>query len=60
MAEDIFCIFCRVFTNAPCVDETDLHIYSRTIERCSDASFNYEAERHFDGLALSLQQGITP
>lgn len=52
MAEDIFCKFCGVFTDTPCVDETDLYIYSRTIERCSDASFNYEAERHFEGVAV--------
>jgi hypothetical protein len=45
MAEKHYCKFCGVHTDTPCVDETDLHIYSRTVDRCSDAAFNLAEDR---------------
>ncbi len=48
MDELQFCKFCGQNTFTPCVDETDLYIYSRTVDRCADALFNYGAERHFE------------
>jgi len=55
-----FCKFCGQHLDAPCVDETDLHIYSCTIGRCSDAAFNYEGERHFEELASSHSRPHQP
>lgn len=53
MAELIFCRYCGQHVDTPCVDATDLHIYSRTVDRCSDAAVNYEGERHFEDLAVT-------
>lgn len=43
-----FCKFCGQNTDTPCVDETDLSIYSRTVERCSDANFARIAEEFYE------------
>lgn len=43
-----FCKFCGEFVDAPCVDDTDLSIYSRTVERCADAHFNRLAEDYYE------------
>lgn len=43
-----FCKFCGQNVVAPCMDATDISIYRRTVDRCSDAAFNYEGERHFE------------
>lgn len=45
---ETFCKFCGQHTDTPCVDETDLHIYSRTVERCADANYAYEAEIYYE------------
>jgi hypothetical protein len=58
--EDKFCKFCGVFTNAPCVDETDLNMYGRTIGRCSDARFSRLAEMHYDVSAISVNDRNKP
>jgi hypothetical protein len=44
-----FCKFCGQKTDTPCVDETDLMIYSRTVERCNDANLARAAELFYDG-----------
>ena len=57
MAEDRRCKFCGVFMNAPCVDETDLIIFSRVIDRCFDAYFNFQNGRKPRAIALTPHDG---
>ncbi len=45
-----FCRFCGQKTNVPCMDETDLLIYSVTVERCSDAAWARDAEIFYEKL----------
>ena len=43
-----FCKFCGQSVVVPCMDETDLSIYRRTVDRCRDAAFAFDAEDFYD------------
>lgn len=42
------CQFCGKNVIDPCMDETDLLIYSPTVDRCSDANFARGAELFYE------------